>query len=409
MGAVVVEGLGKAFRQYPSRWARLAEWLDPWGRPRHRLHWVLRGVTFAVAPGEAVGLVGVNGAGKSTLLKIVTGTMAPTEGRVRVQGRVAALLELGLGFHPEFTGRQNAVLAGQLLGLPAGTMRALLPQIEEFAEIGGYFDEPVRVYSSGMQVRLAFAVATAVRPDVLIVDEALSVGDAYFQHKCFARIREFRAAGTTLLFVSHDSAAILGLCDRAVLLHGGRVAREGGPQEVLDFYNALLADPQGRSIKVMQAPGGGMRTVSGSGQARLVAVRMTDEEGVEMAAVPVGARVCLEVEVEAVQTLPSLVVGYAIRDRLGQMVFGTNTAHLGALLEGVEAGARVRFCFEFVANLGPGSYAVSVAAHAGETHVQGNYEWRDVALVFEVVNAEHAPFLGLAWLPPKLSVEQVNG
>ena len=409
MGTVAVEGLGKAFRQYPSRWARLAEWLDPRGRPRHALHWVLRGVNFAVAPGEAVGLVGVNGAGKSTLLKIVTGTMAPTEGRVRVAGRVAALLELGLGFHPEFSGRQNAVLAGQLLGIPSGTMQGLLPGIEEFAEIGAYFDEPVRVYSSGMQVRLAFAVATAVRPDVLIVDEALSVGDAYFQHKCFARIREFRAAGTTLLFVSHDSAAILGLCDRAVLLHGGRVAREGGPQEVLDFYNALLADPQGRSIKVMQAPGGGMRTVSGSGQARLVAVRMTDEEGVEMAAVPVGARVCLEVEVEAVQTLPSLVVGYAIRDRLGQMVFGTNTAHLGALLEGVEAGARVRFCFEFVANLGPGSYAVSVAAHAGETHVQGNYEWRDVALVFEVVNAEHAPFLGLAWLPPKLSVEQVNG
>ena len=409
MGSVRVEGLGKAFRQYPSRWARLLEWVDPRGRPRHALRWVLRGVTFAVAPGEAVGIVGVNGAGKSTLLKLITGTMAPTEGGVRVEGRVAALLELGLGFHPEFTGRQNAVLSGQLLGLSAATMRALLPQIAEFAEIGAYFDEPVRVYSSGMQVRLAFAVATAVRPDVLIVDEALSVGDAYFQHKCFARIREFRAAGTTLLFVSHDSAAILGLCDRAVLLHGGRVARQGGPQEVLDFYNALLADPQGRSIKVMQAPGGGMRTVSGSGQARLVAVRMTDEEGVEMAAVPVGARVCLEVEVEAVQTLPSLVVGYAIRDRLGQMVFGTNTAHLGALLEGVEAGARVRFCFEFVANLGPGSYAVSVAAHAGETHVQGNYEWRDVALVFEVVNAEHAPFLGLAWLPPKLSVEQVNG
>ena len=409
MGSVRVEGLGKAFRQYPSRWARLLEWVDPRGRPRHALRWVLRGVTFAVAPGEAVGIVGVNGAGKSTLLKLITGTMAPTEGGGRVEGRVAALLELGLGFHPECTGRQNAVLSGQLLGLSAATMRALLPQIAEFAEIGAYFDEPVRVYSSGMQVRLAFAVATAVRPDVLIVDEALSVGDAYFQHKCFARIREFRAAGTTLLFVSHDSAAILGLCDRAVLLHGGRVARQGGPQEVLDFYNALLADPQGRSIKVMQAPGGGMRTVSGSGQARLVAVRMTDEEGVEMAAVPVGARVCLEVEVEAVQTLPSLVVGYAIRDRLGQMVFGTNTAHLGALLEGVEAGARVRFCFEFVANLGPGSYAVSVAAHAGETHVQGNYEWRDVALVFEVVNAEHAPFLGLAWLPPKLSVEQVNG
>ena len=193
--------LGKAYKRYPSRWARLAEWLRPGAPVRHELLWVLRGLDLRVPQGQALGIIGRNGAGKSTLLKMVTGTSTPTEGSVQMRGRVAALLELGMGFHPDFTGRQNAVIAAQLLGLSEGEIAAALPGIEAFAEIGHYIDEPVRTYSSGMQVRLAFSVATALRPDVLIVDEALAVGDVYFQHKCYGRIREFRAAGTTLLFV----------------------------------------------------------------------------------------------------------------------------------------------------------------------------------------------------------------
>ena len=198
MGTIDVSGLGKAYKQYPSRWSRLAEWIIPASRPRHVDHWVLRDISFRVHPGEAVGIVGINGAGKSTLLKMITGTTQPTEGRVSVTGRVAALLELGMGFHPAFTGRQNAIMAGQLLGYTMEDLARLMPDIEAFAEIGDYIDQPVRVYSSGMMVRLAFSVATAQRPDILIVDEALSVGDTYFQHKSFDRIRSYSREGTTL-------------------------------------------------------------------------------------------------------------------------------------------------------------------------------------------------------------------
>jgi lipopolysaccharide transport system ATP-binding protein len=190
MGTITVTNLGKAYKQYPNRWSRLAEWVLPGAKPRHSLKWVMQGVSFAVQPGEAVGIIGINGAGKSTLLKMITGTTQPTTGSVHITGRVAALLELGMGFHPDFTGRQNAFMAGQLLGYSVEEIAHLMPAIEAFAEIGEFIDQPVRVYSSGMQMRLAFSIATMVRPDILIVDEALSVGDAYFQHKSFDRISE---------------------------------------------------------------------------------------------------------------------------------------------------------------------------------------------------------------------------
>ncbi|MES3023509.1 MAG: ATP-binding cassette domain-containing protein, partial [Pseudomonadota bacterium] len=177
MGAIHVSGLGKAYKQYRSQAARVAEWVLPFAGPRHKLKWVLRDINFQVAAGESVGLIGINGAGKSTLLKLITGTTQPTTGSVATSGQVAALLELGMGFHPDFSGRQNVLMAGQLLGLSNPDIASLMPHIEAFADIGDYLDQPVRVYSSGMQMRLAFSVATARRPDVLIVDEALSVGD----------------------------------------------------------------------------------------------------------------------------------------------------------------------------------------------------------------------------------------
>ena len=222
MGTITVTNLGKAYKQYPTRWSRLAEWVTPGHRPRHSLKWVLQAIDFTVNPGEAVGIIGINGAGKSTLLKMITGTTQPTTGGVHIAGRVAALLELGMGFHADFTGRQNAFMAGQLLGYSVEEIARLMPEIEAFAEIGDYIDQPVRVYSSGMQMRLAFSVATAHRPDVLIVDEALSVGDAYFQAKCYKRVAEYKEEGTTLLLVSH-SPAMREHCDRAIMLKNGRV------------------------------------------------------------------------------------------------------------------------------------------------------------------------------------------
>ena len=192
MGSITVTDLGKAYKQYPTRWARLAEWVLPGSKLRHHLKWVMQGVNFTVRPGEAVGIIGINGAGKSTLLKMITGTTQPTTGSVVMSGRVAALLELGMGFHPDFTGRQNVFMAGQLLGYSVEDLARLMPDIEAFAEIGDYIDQPVRMYSSGMQMRLAFSVATAVRPDILIVDEALYVGDVFFQAKCYRRMEEIR-------------------------------------------------------------------------------------------------------------------------------------------------------------------------------------------------------------------------
>ena len=236
MGKIIVKNVGKAYKKYPTRWSRLAEWVLPGNKQRHELTWVLQDINFTVSPGEAVGIVGMNGAGKSTLLKMITGTTMPTIGSVEMTGRVAALLELGMGFHPDFTGRQNVYMAGQLLGYTVHEISTLMAEIEAFAEIGEYIDQPVRMYSSGMQVRLAFAVSTAARPDILIVDEALSVGDAYFQAKCYQRIKNYKEQGTTLLLVSHSAGDIVKHCDRAIMLKNGRIEIDDEARVVTNNY-----------------------------------------------------------------------------------------------------------------------------------------------------------------------------
>ncbi len=406
MGTITVSQLGKAYKHYPTRWSRLAEWLIPGSRPRHTMKWVLQDISFTVKAGEAVGIVGINGAGKSTLLKMITGTTQPTAGTVSVTGRVAAMLELGMGFHPDFTGRQNAIMAGQLLGYSVEEINRLMPEIETFAEIGDYIDEPVRVYSSGMQMRLAFSVATAHRPDILIVDEALSVGDAYFQHKSFARIREYSKLGTTLLIVSHDKGAVQGICDRAVLLNAGRLAMEGEPEAVMDYYNAMLAERENETVRQEAAAGGKVKTISGTGEATIVDAVLQNAQGEPVEVVNVGQPVTIKVVAHINAPIPELVLGYMIKDRLGQPVFGTNTHHLKQQDEGVQAGETIVYKFHFAANLGVGTYSVAVALHASDTHVAKNYEWRDLAIVFNVVNIDKDGFVGVAWLPTTLECDR---
>ena len=404
MGAITVSHLGKAYKQYPTRWARLAEWLSPFHRPRHHLHWVLQDIDFIVNPGEAVGIIGINGAGKSTLLKMITGTTQPTTGSVHITGRVAALLELGMGFHPDFTGRQNAFMAAQLLGYSVEEIAKLMPEIEAFAEIGEYIDQPVRVYSSGMQMRLAFSVATAYRPDVLIVDEALSVGDAYFQHKSFDRIRLFRQLGTTLLIVSHDKTAIQAICDRAILLNAGKLAMEGEPEAVTDYYNALLADQQNESVTQQLSDDGRIQTISGTGQAQILHIKLLDEDDKPIEVVGVGSRVTLHVSAVASVPIPKLVLGFMIKDRLGLPIYGTNTDLKGKPLLNVQVGKEYAFRLSFPMNLGPGSYSVAVALSSSDTHLLDNYEWRDQALVFSVVNMGHEHFAGCVWLNSSVTI-----
>lgn len=406
MGSIRVSGLGKAYRQYQNRWSRLIEWSLPFLGPRHQLKWVLQDINFQVEPGEAVGIIGINGAGKSTLLKMITGTTQPTTGSVEITGRVAALLELGMGFHPDFTGRQNVYMSGQLLGLGVEEIAALMPEIEAFAEIGDYIDQPVRVYSSGMQMRLAFSVATARRSELLIVDEALSVGDTYFQHKSFDRIREFRKAGTTLLIVSHDKSSIQALCDRAILLNAGALAMAGEPEAVMDYYNAMLAERENQTVRQEKLAGGKTQTVSGTGEAKVIDVALYNEKGDVIEALSVGQSVRLKIVVRADSFVPELVLGYMFKDRLGQPVFGTNTHHLKKTLYDVAAGTVVTFKFDFMANLGPGTYSIATAVHTNDTHISKNYEWRDLAATFNVINIDKESFVGTAWLPPVVEMQQ---
>jgi lipopolysaccharide transport system ATP-binding protein len=408
MGSIAVNNLGKAYKQYPSRWARVAEWLVPGAPPRHRLHWVLKEINFVVNPGEAVGIIGMNGAGKSTLLKMIAGTTQPTTGSVHVGGRLAALLELGMGFHPEFTGRQNAFMAGQLMGFTPEEISALMPDIEAFAEIGEYIDQPVRVYSSGMQVRLAFSVATAKRPEILIVDEALSVGDSYFQHKSFDRIKQFGEEGTTLLFVSHSPSAIKAICHRAILLNRGELAMEGEPEAVLDFYNAMLADHQNQMVRQDKLSSGRVRTVSGTGEAKICALKILDVAGHPIEFVRVGQPLRIEVEAESYADLPSLVLGLGIRDHLGQMVFGTNTFHTRQQLQNIKAGERFNFTVRFDANLGPGSYSIVCALVQTDNHIERNFQWIDGAAIINVINADKPFFIGVSWNPVSFEISRLQ-
>lgn len=370
MGSINVTNLGKAYKQYPSRWARLVEWLMPGHKPRHMLKWVLQDINFSVNPGEAVGIIGVNGAGKSTLLKMITGTTRSTTGSVSINGRVAALLELGMGFHADFTGRQNVYMSGQLLGYSVDEITSLMPEIEAFAEIGDYIDQPVRVYSSGMQVRLAFAVATANHPDILIIDEALSVGDAAFQRKCFQRIESYRDAGTTLLFVSHDIETIKKLCDSALFIKDGRLKHFGAARQVCDEYERYIfggrpdrkktvANKKSKQASAKFDPSlvASCRMNYGNGKAEISNVRLEDELGNHINVVESGMEFCLAFDVFVLSSdISRPFVNMQIKTTDGVVVYGINSKHLNVREIPIESGCIIETRFALENCLAPGTY-----------------------------------------------------
>jgi lipopolysaccharide transport system ATP-binding protein len=404
MSLLSVKNLGKAFRSYRSELHRFARWFGIPVKPSEE-HWVLRHVSFDIHPGEAIGIIGQNGAGKSTLLKMITGTLQPTQGQVQINVRIAAILELGMGFNSELTGRQNVFHAAGLMGFSAEQIQQVIPDIEAFAEIGEYFDQPVRVYSSGMQMRVAFSVATAYRPEILIVDEALSVGDTYFQHKSFSRIREFQEQGTTLLIVSHDRSAIQSLCNRAILLEKGTVIKDGNPEEIFDFYNALIAEKENSTVKVTKLENGRTQTSSGTGEAKIEEVALYNSRGEVAEIVAVGEQVELQVKVKVYQAIDTLVLGYGIKDRLGQVIYGTNTWHTEQVINAPKAGNEYLFKIAFPVNFGTGGYSVQLALVDRDTHLTANYDWRDLALVFNVININKTYFEGCLWNEPKILIE----
>jgi lipopolysaccharide transport system ATP-binding protein len=421
-GSIDVQGLGKAYKQYPTRWSRLAEWLLPWRGPRHALKWVLRDINFRIAPGEAVGLIGINGAGKSTLLKLITGTTQPSAGGVYLGGRVAALLELGMGFHPDFSGRQNVVMAGQLAGLAPEQITALMPEIEAFADIGGYVDQPVRVYSSGMQMRLAFAVATCVRPDILIVDEALAVGDVFFQQKCFDRIRGFTDSGTTLLFVSHSMGTVMNICDRALYIHQGALAFDGEPRTAADRYQAELLGRGDHAPEQLGVAGAARLrdapALTGSegsittALADCVGVAFVQADGTPLAAIIADQPVTLRVDYRAHRALGDPHIGFKIRNRYGAVLFETNTYCMRERPGAVHANGLLSASFHFMMALAPDEYTITVGLGDGG-YDEGsfrevlNYLHEVVAFVV-LPNSEAITWSGMVNLSPRLELDKLE-
>ncbi len=407
-GEITAAGVGKKYKRYPGRWSRLAEWLSGGRKICHEEHWVLRDITFQVQAGEAVGIIGRNGAGKSTLLKLLTRTTLPSAGTVETWGSLSALLELGMGAHMDFSGRVNAKMTCQMMGLSTEETHALLPKIAEFSELGDYFDQPMRVYSTGMQVRLAFSAATAIRPEILIVDEALSVGDAYFQHKCIERIRSFREQGTTLLFVSHDPGAVKSLCERAILIDDGVILQDGSAEAVLDYYNARIAQ-RSSDEEIRQVEGeDGTSTRSGTGQVRIDTVEMFAGSGQKCRAFSVGDEASIRCRIKLNQPMENPTIGILIRDRMGNDVFGINSYHLGASGMTCETGDVLEAFFSLRLNLGQGNYSLSVAVHPGDSHLIENCDWWDRCLVFQIIPGSGASFVGVASLPVTVEVNKIN-
>ncbi|MGZ8382801.1 MAG: ABC transporter ATP-binding protein [Nitrospira sp.] len=410
--AIRVSGLCKSYRLYDHPLDRAKQWIFPFlqkrlGRtstPYYREVPAVENVSFEVKKGDTLGIIGRNGSGKSTLLQLIVGTLYPTSGSVEIDGRVAALLELGAGFHPEFTGRENVFLNAALLGLSPQEVEAQLEDILVFADIGIAIDQPVKTYSSGMVVRLAFAVIAHVKADILVIDEALAVGDAFFVQKCMRFLRTFMEHGT-VLFVSHDSAAVLSLCRTALWLEHGRVAGMGEAKRVCDRY--LNPDASDGSVPFIDmAEVGEIPAVAGDSasqqvwdasgmfgdrQAWIEKVVLADVSGRSIHTVRTRVRVSLRMWCHTSVRLLSPIVGFLVRDRLGQSLFGINVCvgNQGTSSSAIEPGTRFVADLEFMMPvLQPGEYSLSVALAEGtqEDHVQQH--WIHDALAFRSAPSE---------------------
>lgn len=441
--AIAVSGVTKCYQIYARPQDRLRQALFP--RLRAALgfapaayfseFWALRDIGFRIDKGETVAIIGKNGSGKSTLLQILCGTLTPTSGEVAVEGRVAALLELGSGFNPEYTGRENVYLNGSVLGLTRRQVDERFDAIVGFADIGEFIDQPVKTYSSGMYVRLAFAVIANVDADVLVVDEALAVGDVFFAQKCMRYLREFQAGGGTLVFVSHSSAAVVNLCRRAIWLEQGRVVMDGPAKEVSEAYHArsygmrvtptASGDDAGHEAEagdtaeevtdqcVMRVFRFNAPTAAfGDGRARITSVTLLGPDGQRVSRLGGGENVRLHVQAEALEAINSPIVGFFLKDRLGQQLFGTNTyLNGGGPRPPVQAGQRISAQFGFrMLWLPAGEYTFDVALADGShvSHVQN--DWVFDALVLESVSSTvSGGLVGLPYHAVTLSVDDGDG
>jgi lipopolysaccharide transport system ATP-binding protein len=421
---IVACGLSKRFRIYNSSIERVRGALFGSKVPSSREQWAIKDLDLSVSPGEAVAIIGRNGSGKSTLLKLVAGALRPTAGRISVRGKVLALLELGTGFNPELSGRQNVLLAAQMHAIEESKILSKMGDIEKFADIPAYFDRPIKTYSSGMFVRLAFATFIFMEPEILIIDEALSVGDVFFQQKCFGAIMKLKQEGTTILFVSHDMTAVRRLCDRAVLFNEGAKLFDGAPEEaVMRFYalhgDASASDRGASESESAAATSGDSADLSGglarSGveiggvNGRILSVRCFNERQADSLSVGVGSWVTFRILFEAQSHVAEPNVGIELYDRFNQLVFGTSFINLGLHLKSLEAGEQLLTRISVQLNIMPGEYSISAAvadqfktvdANAGA--IINRLEHMGPLSVSAV--GELLPFYGFAGLPASCEV-----
>ncbi|MCX7626342.1 MAG: ABC transporter ATP-binding protein [Candidatus Sumerlaeaceae bacterium] len=409
--AIEAVALRKVYRYYPSPWRRLRSLLG--GDASAREFVALDNVTLRVPKGTTLGILGPNGAGKSTLLKILAGIVEQTSGTLVVRGAVGSILELGAGFHPEFSGRENLALNAALLGFPPERTQELIARVEEFCELGAYLDLPVKTYSSGMFVRLAFSAAIAIDPDILLVDEALAVGDAVFAHKCIGRVQRLRERGCTIIFVTHDTATLTQICDRAVLIAQGNIVADGLPREVVDLYLIRVAEQLARNSSDSKAAtihvvGARENTALpekrfGNFQAEIVECSVEGADGRSLERFPSGTPVRLRMRVLFHRRVENPVFGVMIKNRNGVEVFGTNT-HLRAVKSGTyEAGERAETCFDMPVMLGAGTYSISYAVHTADGQF---FDYRVDARLVEVLGVDEA--IGVVNLPVAVTVSKIH-
>ena len=436
--AIRVRHLSKSYQIYERPGDRLKQFVWRGRRQFYRDFWALHDVTFDVPHGSTVGIVGRNGSGKSTLLQLICGTLTPTSGSVELNGRIAALLELGAGFNPEFTGRENIFLYGAVLGLTEAEIRARVGRIMEFADIGDFIEMPVKTYSSGMHVRLAFSVAINVDPDILIVDEALAVGDARFQQRCMTKLRELQQRGVSILFVSHDAESVKRLCEHVIVLQDGAVVNQGDAPAMANWYLALTTvdydlerlrrmqeDAAARDAASNASPPGAAplslpseppaselqaRSVEftyfrhGDGSCRITDSYIADGHSHRTEVVTLGGSASIVVEVEFLSAQLRHLVGVVIRDRLGTTVIGINTWQERVELPEAQAGDRYRYIFTMPIDLRPGYYSVSPAV----AYHQDVQQWMDSienATIFRVIDDDRRRTVFGIYLPAHREIQ----
>lgn len=383
--AIAVAGLSKVYNLYTRPADLLLELAT--GRKRHGEHWALRNVTFSIAAGEVVGVIGRNGAGKSTLLKILTGTLDWTAGAVAVDGSVSAILELGTGFHPEYTGRDNIYMGGMCLGMSRPEIDRKIDAIIDFSELREAIDRPFKTYSTGMQARLTFATAVAVEPDVLVIDEALSVGDVLFQEKCFRKIRDIADSGATILFVTHSYPLIYDLCDRALLLHRGALMADDVPRRVGYAYEKLLAEERSGepvALSYGRTPGAG----ADAADARVLETTVLNREGVEVTTLVHQERYVIRITCLCRRDVPSISVGFILQKPNGNVIYTVNTAVLGHRIAAA-AGELLEVRFSLTCALATGQYLIAggVSRMKGEADYRVLHVLREAAVV-SVIGSE---------------------